>query len=276
LIAIAAKHVIEVLEECVRKNVKSCMIFSSGFAELGDEGGEIQKQISEVAKNTHLNVVGPNCQGLANLKDSNVVTFSTAFAEGELEHGTSAILSQSGAVASMIYNIQKEDGVGIKYWASTGNEADVNVNTLLNYVLEDPDVNIAQVYMEDIKDSQELLDAAKKAEQLEKPILVLKSGTSDIGQKAASSHTGALAAEDAVIDKAFSHHGIIRVNDVNELSNFSKVFKLDKKAKGKNVAIISNSGGLGVMLADSCIENGLNISEFTEETKQKLSQVLPI
>lgn len=276
IIAIAAKYVVDTLHTCIEKNVKSCMIFSSGFAEMGEEGRALQEEISKIAKNSGMHIIGPNCQGIANLKSKSVTTFSTAFVEGDLVSGSSAILSQSGAVAAMVYNMQKNDGVGVKYWASTGNESDVSIPRIVDYILDDPDIKVVQLYMEDIKNGDEIVQMSKKSKVLNKPILVLKPGKSEEAQKAASSHTGALAAEDFVIDKVLKHNGIVRVDDVNELSSFAKVFRLSKRVKGKNVAILSNSGGLGVMMVDKCKEYGLNIARFEESTVQRLSEILPI
>ncbi|MFC7364176.1 MULTISPECIES: acetate--CoA ligase family protein [Bhargavaea] len=276
IIAIGAKYVVQNLKACIEKQVKSCMIFSSGFAEMGEEGRKLQEEISVIAAQSGLFIIGPNCQGLANLKQRSITSFSTAFVEGDLVNGSSAILSQSGAVAAMVYNMQKEEGTGIKYWASTGNESDINIPRIATYILEDDDINMIQIYMESIKDGEELIDLGKKSVELDKPVLVLKPGKSEEAQKAASSHTGALAAEDAVINKAFDQFGLVRVDDVNELSSFSKVFRLDKRVKGKNVAILSNSGGLGVMMVDKCKEFGLNLAEFEEETIKRLEGILPI
>ena len=276
VIAIAAKHVMDTLKTCIKKKVKSCIILSSGFAEMGEDGRALQEEISKISKESGLLVIGPNCQGIANLKDRSITTFSTAFVEGELVTGPSAILSQSGAVAAMVYNMQKDEGGGIKYWVSTGNESDVSIPRIVNHILEDPDINVVQLYIESIKNKEEIVSIARKSKALDKPILILKPGKTEEAQKAASSHTGALAAQDVVIDKVLNHYGLIRVDDVNELSSFVKVFKLSKRVKGKNVAILTNSGGLGVMMVDKCKEYGLNIAKFKKTTIERLKEVLPI
>src|SRR5699024_1371410 len=252
------------------------MIFSSGFAEMNNEGEALQKEISRIAKDSGMVVVGPNCQGVANFENKSIASFSTAFVEGDLKTGSSAILSQSGAVAAMIYSMQTDNGTGAKYWASTGNEEDLNTAQLAKYILEtDENVNVIQMYIESIDSDKDMIELGKQSQKKDKPVLVLKAGRSDEAQKAASSHTGALAAEDNIVDNFLKKYGFLRVNDVKELSSFSNVFKLSKKTKGKNVAIISISGGLGVMMVDKCKEYGLNIANFTSETKEKLSEILP-
>lgn len=275
IIAISAKYVVDTLKLCADKNVKSCMILSSGFAEMNKEGKNIQEHITAFAQETGMTIIGPNCQGIANLKNKSITTFSTAFVEGELVKGSSAILSQSGAVAAMIYNTQKENGVGIKYWASTGNESDVNIPQIAHDILDDNDIDVVQMYIENIKDGNEIINLGNKSRQLDKPVLVLKPGRSKEAQKAAESHTGALAAEDKIVDKVLENYGLVRVDDVNEMSTFSNIFRLSKRVSGNNVAILSNSGGLGVMMVDKCKEYGLSIARFSEQTIQSLSEVLP-
>lgn len=275
VIAIPGRSVITALQQCAQQRVKSCVVFSSGFAELGEEGKRIQRQISEIADQSGMRVLGPNCQGVANLHTRSIVSFSTSFAEGDLFEGYSAIVSQSGAVAAMIYSLQKEWSSGVKYWIATGNEADITVPELLDKVLEDPDVRVVQAYMEDIKAADALLSAARKARKLAKPILALKAGRTSEGKKAASSHTGALAGEDTVLDAVFGQCGIVRVRDVTELASFPQVFAQRKKARGRNVAILSNSGGLGVMMVDQCKELGLELAKLSESTIKKLSSMLP-
>lgn len=176
----------------------------------------------------------------------------------------------------MIYSALREHKLGVKYWISTGNEADVNVSELVSNVIEDSDIKAVQVYMEDVKGAHHLIKAAKRARELNKPILVLKSGKTKIGQKAASYHTGALPMEDTEIDATFRDAGIIRVDDVKELGAFSSIFASPNRPKGKRTATISNSGALGVMAADKCIEWGLELAELKSETKQQIAQSLPI
>ncbi|MFF2853541.1 acetate--CoA ligase family protein [Peribacillus sp. NPDC058002] len=276
IIIISAQNVIKMVKSCVKKKVKSCIIFSSGFAEMGEEGRLIQEEISQLAKTENIRIVGPNCQGVSNLKTKSMTSFSTSFADEKLYYGKTAILSQSGAVAAMAYNIQKEFGKGTKYWIATGNESDVNVSELINHIIDDNDVKVIQAYFEDVKDSDYLVSAAKKANKLNKPILALKPGKSEEAKRAASSHTGALAGEDIVFDAICKHYGIVRVDDIMEFSTFPQIFELDQKASGKKVAILTNSGGLGVMLVDKCKEMGLEIANFNTETKKKLEEVLPV
>jgi|LGOV01.1.fsa_nt_gb acyl-CoA synthetase (NDP forming) len=275
IIAIPGEAVVAALNECAGHQVKTCVIFSSGFAEVGEQGKNIQKSISEVAAQTGMRILGPNCQGVVNLHNRSVASFSTCFAEAELAKGYSAIASQSGAVAAMVYNLQKQWGSGLKYWIATGNEADLTVSELLSKLLDDDDIRVVQAYMEDIKQPEKLLEAAKKARKLGKPILALKAGRTPEGQKAASSHTGALAGEDVVLNAIFKRHGIVAVRDVHELASFPQVFAQGKKARGRNVAILSNSGGLAVMMVDQCKEQNLELAKLSKATVDELETMLP-
>jgi acetyltransferase len=275
IIAIPGAHVLDTLHECGRKKVKSVIIFSSGFAELGEEGRSRQREIGKIAEMYGMRIVGPNCQGVANFSIGSLATFSTTFAEGQLEVGPTAIISQSGAVSAMLYNIRKKYGRGSKYWIGTGNEADVNVAELLDCIVDDPDVRVLQLYMEDVKNAGALIAAAGKARERNKPILALKSGRTAEGSQAAQSHTGAMASEDIVFDAVFDNYGIVRLDSVVELAVFSQLFELPNRPKGNRVAVITNSGGLGVMLIDHCKEMGLELARLSEETRQRLAGVLP-
>ena len=275
VVVVPGTAVVDVLEACAAAGVRSCAVFSSGFAELGDEGRRIQAEITALARRSGMRVLGPNCQGVANLGTRSIASFSTSFAEGALAEGASAIVSQSGAVAAMVYNLQRGWGGGVRYWVASGNEADVTVPELVGRIVEDPGVKVVQAYLEDIKDAETLASSAARANALGKPVLVLKSGRTAEGQRAASSHTGAIAGEDVVLDAVLRHHRLVRVRDVIELSHFPVVFGQDKRPRGRKVAVITNSGGLGVMLVDQCKEVGLELARLSEETIRRLEDALP-
>lgn len=276
IIALPRELVLPALEQCGRKQVKSVVIFSSGFGELGEQGKVMQHQIRDIALQYDMNVLGPNCQGIANLKEKSVALFSTSFADGDLSLGSSAIVSQSGAVAAMVYKIQKELGKGTKFWISTGNEAQLTAADFVYALAEDPEVKVIQLYIEDIKDGQTFLQAITKAQEMNKPVLALKAAKTPAGRRAASSHTGALAGEDEVYATVFKRFGVVRVDTVIELATFPQVFELGKSAKGRRVAVLSNSGGLGVMMVDQCLELGLELAPFTPRTIQELREILPV
>lgn len=275
IVAVGRSMVLDVLNQCAEAGVRAAVVFTAGFAESGDDGKRLQVQFAELAERSGMRILGPNCQGLANLHTASMCTFSTAFAADRLRVGSSAIVSQSGAVAAMIYNIAKSLGKGAAYWVSTGNEADVTAPEVVGAVLDDEHVRVIQLYLEDIKDGRLLVDVADKALARGKPILAVKSGRTEEGRRAASSHTGALAADDAVVDAVLRRHGVVRLEDVNELGLAAQLFELGKAPEGGRVAILTNSGGLGVMMVDRCKEVGLELANLSPQTRAQLDALLP-
>ena len=184
------------------------------------------------------------------------------------------MVSQSGAMAGMIYEMARAAGLGLNYWVSTGNEADVQAAEILAEVVEDEETRVACCYLEDIKDAGRFRRALARAHRRGVPVFVLKSGRSAVGRRAASSHTGALAGEDAVYDAVFADWGAIRCADPAELLALPQAFLRYREA-GRRVAILSNSGGLGVLSVDLCVDLGLVPAEFTPETTAALRAALP-
>ena len=248
IVVVPAERVLESLEEAAAKGVRAAIVFSSGFAEVGDAGRVAQARL--------------------------VATFASPFLEPGLATGPIAMVSQSGAMAGMIYEMARAAGLGLNYWVSTGNEADVQAAEILAEVVEDEDTRVACCYMEDVKDAGRFRRALARAHRRGVPVFVLKSGRSAVGRRAASSHTGALAGEDAVYDAVFADWGAIRCADPAELLALPQAF-LRYRETGRRVAILSNSGGLGVLSVDLCVDLGLAPAEFTPETTAALRAALP-
>jgi acetate---CoA ligase (ADP-forming) len=274
IVVVPAERVLESLEEAAAKGVRAAIVFSSGFAEVGEAGRVAQARLRELAERTGLRIIGPNCQGFAHLPSRLVATFASPFLEPGLATGPIAMVSQSGAMAGMIYEMARAAGLGLNYWVSTGNEADVQAAEILAEVVEDEDTRVACCYLEDIKDAGRFRRALARAHRRGVPVFVLKSGRSAVGRRAASSHTGALAGEDAVYDAVFADWGAIRCADPAELLALPQAFLSYRKA-GRRVAILSNSGGLGVLSVDLCVDLGLVPAEFTPETTAVLRAALP-
>ncbi len=274
IVVVPAERVLESLEEAAAKGVRAAIVFSSGFAEVGEAGRVAQARLRELAERTGLRIIGPNCQGFAHLPSRLVATFASPFLEPGLATGPIAMVSQSGAMAGMIYEMARAAGLGLNYWVSTGNEADVQAAEILAEVVEDDETRVACCYMEDIKDAGRFRRALARAHRRGVPVFVLKSGRSAVGRRAASSHTGALAGEDAVYDAVFADWGAIRCADPAELLALPQAFLRYREA-GRRVAILSNSGGLGVLSVDLCVDLGLVPAEFTPETTAVLRGALP-
>jgi acyl-CoA synthetase (NDP forming) len=275
VIAVAGEEAMRAVEECARRGVKVAVVMSSGFGETGEEGSRAQAAMAETAKRAGMRLIGPNCQGLANFGSGLVANFSTIFHELEARDGPVAILSQSGANSQAIYQMVYEKGLGVRHVHATGNEADVTIADLAAAVVEDPEVRLVLLYLEAIKDPQALAAAAAAARQRDLPIVALKAGRTAAGQKAASSHTGAMASEDRVVDAFFERHGIWRAADTAELVRAAELYVQGRRPRGARLVFVSNSGASCVMAADHAEMRGIPLAGISGEAKAKLGKVLP-
>lgn len=276
VLAVNAKLVLPILEQCVEKGVKFATIFASGFSEADEEGKALQDKIVELCKRTGLGVCGPNCQGPVNLKNGLTACFSRSLFVEPLKVGPISYVSQSGALGYAIFNQAQESGVGFNMVVSTGNEADLNTLSLMEHMLEDPDTKMGLAYLEGIKDGKLFARLADRALELGKPIAVLKTGKSEVGMKAAASHTGSLAGSDDVCEAFFKQKGIIRLDDVEPMIDIATMMeRIPAIPTGKNVGIITVSGGAGVLVADEFDELGLNVPPLSKENQDAMMAVLP-
>jgi len=273
LIMVNAKRVLSLLRECAEAGVKAAVIFSSGFAEI-QGGRELQREIEEFARETGLIICGPNCQGIINLKDKVTASFTRALDVDPLLTGPVGFVTQSGAFGGAILNASFEAGLGFSYWISTGNEAVLKSTQVLKYLANDPEVKIIGAYLEGLENGTEFVEAVQMAHRRNCPVVVLKAGSSEAGQKAAASHTGALAGSARVFETACRQFGVIRVHDIDEFVKVTKALANGYAAKGKNIGIVTTSGGAGAIMADICTELGLNMAAPSQDTKLKLHDLL--
>ncbi len=274
VVVVPAEAVEPALEAAAVHGVRAAIVFSSGFAEVGGAGREAQARLTALAHRTGLRIVGPNCQGIAHLPTRLMTTFASGFLDEPLCIGPIAMVSQSGAMAGMLYELARTQGLGLNYWVSTGNEADVQAADILAEVVADGETRVACCYLEDVKDAERFRGALARAHRHRVPVFVLKSGRSAQGQRAAASHTGSLAGEDAVYDAVFRDWGALRAADPADLLRLPQAFLRYAEA-GRRVAIVSNSGGLGVLSVDLCVDLGLIPAEFSAETTAGLRAALP-
>ncbi|HHT86989.1 MAG TPA: CoA-binding protein [Clostridiales bacterium] len=267
LIASPAETVPQVLEECGEAGINSAVIISSGFSEAGNN--ELEKKLVEAAQKYSIRFIGPNCAGVANTKNSLLATI-----EAKPSMGGISLISQSGAVGGLIMHLSTENGLGICKFASYGNGADLNETSLLEYLIDDESTDVITLYVENIKDGRRFMEVLRKATAV-KPVIIIKSGRTSSGQRAAMSHTGSMAGADMVYDAAISACGGIRAITVDEMFDYAKIFAAKKQMAGKKVAIITNSGGPGVMTADMCENAGLTVCAPTDSLKSKLQEFLP-
>lgn len=267
VIAAPAKTVAGVMEECGQKGVKAAVIISSGFSEAGNAEGE--KEIMDIAKKYGIRCVGPNCAGLVNTHSGLVATLETMPPKGSI-----SMVSQSGAIGGSFMALSASDGVGIAKFLSYGNGADLTAIDLLQYLKNDPETKVVAIYVESVKDGREFMDTVKEVAAV-KPVVIVKSGRSSFGQRAAMSHTGSMAGADNVFDAAIKQCGAIRANTLKEMFDICKGFSLMEDMKGRKVAVVTNSGGPGVMSTDKAEEVGLDIPVSSEALRNELASFLP-
>jgi len=275
VIAVAGDEAVRAVDECAAKGVRVAVVMTSGFGELGAEGKVAQQRMAAAAKAAGMRLVGPNCQGLANFATGAVANFSTVFHEMEARDGPVAIVSQSGACSQAIYVLARQRGLDVRHVHATGNEADVTVADLAEEIVQEEGVRLVLLYMEAIQKPDILARAAEIARKRDLPIVAVKAGRTESGVRAASSHTGALASEDRVIDAFFAKHAVWRAADPQELVAAGQLYLHSGRPKGRRFVAVSNSGASCVMAADAAEEFGLELPQFGKETQAKLKQALP-
>jgi acyl-CoA synthetase (NDP forming) len=272
VVAVAGDEAVLAVEACAARGVKAAVVMTSGFGETGEAGLAKQNRMLAAARRAGMRLIGPNCQGLANFAVGAVANFSTIFHELQGLDGPVAIVSQSGANSQAIYQLARDKGLGVRHVHATGNEADVTVAELAAAVVADPGVRLLLLYMESIKDPAMLAAAAEAARARDLPIVALKAGRTPGGQKAASSHTGALATEDRVVEAFFERHAIWRAGDPHELVAAAELYARGHRPRGRRLVFISNSGASCVMGADYAESRGIALARVPS---QRLREVLP-
>ncbi len=272
IIVVNAKFVLSTIDQCHEKGIKGLCIITAGFKETGKEGAEAEKQLLAKVREYGMRCVGPNCLGVVNTHPD--VRMDGCFAESLPERGNIGFVSQSGALGGGILNILKDLNLGFAQFISIGNQADVNAETALEYWEDEKDVEQILLYMESIQNPANFRKLASRISK-KKPILALKAGRSAAGASAASSHTGSLAGADKAANALLNQSGVIREYSLQDLFATAKVFANCPIPKGDRVAIITNSGGPGIMATDAICEHGMQIAKISDATKEKLRSFLP-
>ncbi|MGC9037362.1 MAG: acetate--CoA ligase family protein [Candidatus Micrarchaeia archaeon] len=273
VIAVPAPVVPEVLEECGKKKVKSAVVISGGFAEVGNK--ELQDKIVKIAEKYNIAMLGPNCLGVLDTRSRVNTLFLPAYKLSEPKVGYVSFVSQSGAVGSTVLDVIEGEGFGLSKFFSYGNAAAIDETDILNYLLKDEETKVVVMYIEGIKRGAEFVKVAKKI-SMKKPVIVLKAGRTSAGANAAHSHTASLAGNYAVQEAIFKQFGFTVAEDLEDLITYAKIFSLEEETTGNNVAVITNGGGTGVLTADEIGSSGkLKLAEFSEETKEALRKAMP-
>jgi acyl-CoA synthetase (NDP forming) len=275
LVAVSYKRIFMVIEQCIEKGVKNIVVFSSGFAEVGGEGVELQRRVVELCREHGIRMLGPNCQGIVNLHDNVTAAFSGSLEINPFLAGGTGFVTQSGALGYSIFNLAQEAGVGFSSVVSTGNEADLNTLGFMEYMVEDDATKSIIAYLESVKDGGKFSRIADRALKLAKPLIVLKVGRSEIGQKASASHTGSLTGSDVVFDAFVKQKGLIRVEDIMDIIDLAGLVEKTKLPEGKGLGVVTTSGGAGILVADRASDLGLDICELPDKTRKAISECIP-
>ena len=272
VIVVNAKFVLDTIDQCHAKGIKGLCIITAGFKETGAEGAEAEKQLLAKVKEYGMKCVGPNCLGVLNTNPE--ISMDATFAESLPVAGDIGFVSQSGALGGGILNILKDLNLGFAQFISIGNQADVNAETALEYWENEDDVKQILLYMESIQNPANFRKLASRITK-KKPNLALKSGRSAAGASAASSHTGSLAGADKAADALLKQCGVIREFSLKNLFANAKAFSNCPIPKGNRVAIVTNSGGPGIMATDAVCESGMQMAKISDKTKEELRSFLP-
>jgi len=262
------------LEQCGQKGIKSAIIISAGFKEVGGGGVDLENNLKAIANKYEMSFIGPNCLGVINTDPRSKLNAS--FARNMPEEGSIAFLSQSGALCTAVLDYARAKEIGFSKFISFGNKADISEIDLLHYLKNDPKTKVILVYLEEVTNGVALMKVAREIiHDTGKPILVMKAGRTSAGAKAAASHTGSLAGSDEICDAAFKQAGIIRCDNIEEMFNKATAFAYQPAPKGNRVAIITNAGGPGVLTTDATIHEGLELAQFRDATKEEFRKNLP-
>lgn len=265
VIILPSQYIASVVEDCGKRGIKSAIIISGGFKETGADGLKLENEVLAIAAQYGMRLVGPNCVGTVDLYSG----LNCTFINGIPTKGGVAFVSQSGAVIGAATDYLLGKGVGFSYFVSLGNEADITETDMIEYMAEDDNVSVITIYAESIKNGPRFIASARETSK-KKPIVILKSGRSEAGARAVSSHTGSLAGSQEAYQAAFQQAGVIQVDEIKELYALAAGFSSQPLPHGNRVAIVTNAGGGGALASDALEKAGLKLATFAPETIEKM------
>ncbi len=275
LVLINAARVADTLRQCGKRGVPYVIIFSSGYSETGGEGVNLQLELAALAREYNIGVIGPNCQGMINVADGVFAGFGSVFGD-EYEAGAVSMVSQSGGFGFSVMNLAaKVGGLNFRQMVTTGNEIGVSTLDFIDYFIDDPQTEVIVGYIEGLKDAHRLIEIGNKALVRQKPILAWKVGNTEQGQKAAASHTANLGGAMALYKAAFNQAGIIQVEDIQDVIDIGRAFRGTKLPRGNRIAIITISGGAGILMTDEVVSRGMQVPQLAPHTIETLKGIVP-
>ncbi|MFZ4757641.1 MAG: acetate--CoA ligase family protein [Burkholderiaceae bacterium] len=263
------------LDDAIAAGVKTVVVFTAGFAEVGGDGEVAQQRLTDRAREAGIRVVGPNCLGVMNCRTHMYATFSPAPGIGIARAGAIGLVSQSGAFGAYAYSLARERGIGLSVWASTGNEADVQLADVIAWMARDPHTRVIMAYIEGVRDGDRMRRALADAHAARKPVVVVKVGRTAIGAQAARSHTASLAGDDAVYDAMFRQYGVYRARDIEEFFNVAHGAVVAGLPRNDRIALFTLSGGVGAFMADEAASIGLDVAETGAAAQAEILQMVP-
>lgn len=272
VVVVPRERVLDVVDDCGRKGVKGLVVVSAGFREVGGAGVDRELQLMERVRRYGMRLVGPNCMGVLTTEEG--LSMNATFAPTMPPPGPVSFLSQSGAMGVTILDYAAEYGIGIRDFVSVGNKPDVSGNDLLEYWEDDPHTGVILLYLENFGNPRRFTSIARRVSR-GKPIVVVKSGRSTAGARAASSHTGSLAGSDAAVDALLARCGVLRADTVEQLFDLAMAFSGLPLPGGNRVAVVTNAGGPGIIIADACEGAGLQVPPLAPDTVATLRSVFP-
>lgn len=276
VIMVPAEAVVAAVADSAERGVKFAIIMSSGFAEFGAAGIQMQDEITRIARASGMRIYGPNCPGLLNFIDGLPISFSPRLNQDAWNPGRVAVVTQGGAMGRAVIDSMETHGTPkINYWFSPGNEADLLAADFLGWLAEDRHTDVIILIIESFRDGRRFMEAARRARAAGKVVALLKVGRSDEGKRATATHTAAVAGSDRAVDAALAQCGVIRVDDVDELIDFARIIERYGVMPMDNIGVCSLSGGSAALLADICGQQGLSVESPTEATVREMTRILP-
>ncbi|MEO1688458.1 MAG: acetate--CoA ligase family protein, partial [Pseudomonadota bacterium] len=275
VISIPAAQATAAVQDCAARGVRSAVVFSSGFAELGEAGRAEQARMAQIARAAGMRLLGPNTLGAVNVTAGAIASFCPFFDPPMAPGGSVGLVSQSGAFGGYVANLAAEAGLSFSSWITTGNEADIDLADAIAYQAADPATRVILAYMEGVRDGAKLIAALEAARASATPVIVLKVGRTEVGAAAAASHTGSLAGADRVYDAVLRQCGAWRARDVGEWFDLGYAFACGKPPPSPETLVVTVSGGVGVMMADEGVAGGLTLPELSAGAQETLQGILP-
>ncbi len=276
IFAIPASSALAALDDAIEANVNNIVMFSAGFAEVGDEGRTMQRMFADKANAAGIRVLGPNCLGFMNVAQSVYATFSPVVSTGLAKRGKVGMVSQSGAFGAYAYAMARERDVGLSAWVTTGNESDIDVADCIAWMAKDAATEVIMAYLEGCRDGDKLRDALDLAHAAGKPVVVVKVGRTPLGAMAAASHTAALAGDDVAYQALFQQHGAWRASTIEEFFDIAHCLAVSGLPGNRSVGLLTVSGGVGVMMADDAAQAGLDVAELPAAAQASIRARAPL